>query len=654
MAFTFKEEGTNVAVFDDGKRITTTTPQNAKTSFGFQGDVAPPKTAFQQSQQVQQPTPSPVPTPPAPIESPVAAPVDVKAPTFPEPEAPKIQESFVTGLAEEATRTRAAVEAANTKQIAEADKRINETTQKIQDLEEQQQVLLDTDVSEQLQPFRQELEKTERERLHVTENFEENQKLVNELDTLLTEGNELIAEKRGRFASRASVASSTARAIEDVAARSGVIQAVMSARNGQIAQAFTMIDRSVKAITADRQDRLTYFNTILQFAEGKKGTAQAKLLTLQKDKKDLIKKEVALLERDMVRAEEYAENIKQAMIDPDTALLYAQAGVMLTDSPEAIAEKIGKASYAQEVQNMSNTMALDGFKFLIPGGVVPAGSEKVTLTDSKGVEKSYFKEKSTEDILSEQLARERIKTEGAKRLEILDGIAGQGTATGIEGAEIGTPEHTAQLIDQSSQFGDKRLTQGQLEKIQQAMGALSGIESLNSLLFQGGDNNDGLSLTGPVKGRVRKLITNLGGDVDAAGINSIIQGLIPTVARGIFGEVGVLTDADINNYKKTLANLNNSEDQNRLVSVIMLDVLSRSLENTLITNAQNQTNVSGFADTYESIRNRVDIEKNKLGVTTFSSLDNNDFLESIPEDNLGGSVSSDFNNLLSNFMRIEI
>ena len=41
---------------------------------------------------------------------------------------------------------------------------------------------------------------------------------------------------------------------------------------------------------------------------------------------------------------------------------------------------------------------------------------------------------------------------------------------------------------------------------------------------------------------------------DVAKIRAEITGLIPTVARGIFGEVGVLTDADIENYKKELAN----------------------------------------------------------------------------------------------------
>src|SRR5690606_37317375 len=41
-------------------------------------------------------------------------------------------------------------------------------------------------------------------------------------------------------------------------------------------------------------------------------------------------------------------------------------------------------------------------------------------------------------------------------------------------------------------------------------------------------------------------------NTDAQEINAIIQGAVPNLARGIFGEVGVLTDKDIELYRKTL------------------------------------------------------------------------------------------------------
>lgn len=172
-----------------------------------------------------------------------------------------------------------------------------------------------------------------------------------------------------------------------------------------------------------------------------------------------------------------------------------------------------------------------------------------------------------------------------------------------------TGDPTLDIITGSQRFGDKRLTDSQLEKIQQATNALGSMETLQGLLIQG---RDGVDLTGPLKGRTRTLMTQLGGDADAAAINATIQGLIPTVARGIFGEVGVLTNADIENYKKTVPNLNSTEEQNQLITLVMYDVLSRSVKNTLVTNAQNQANVSGFASTYMDVESRIDTLKSDL------------------------------------------
>lgn len=180
-----------------------------------------------------------------------------------------------------------------------------------------------------------------------------------------------------------------------------------------------------------------------------------------------------------------------------------------------------------------------------------------------------------------------------------------------------TGDAVLDIITGSARYGDKRINDSQLEKIQQAEQALGGLESLQGILMQG---EDGLNLTGPVVGRTRKLLTELGGDTDAKAINAIIQGLIPTVARGIFGEVGVLTDADINNYKKTLPNLTSTEDQNKAVSIIMYDVLSRSLQSTLTTNAQNQANVSGFASTYIETRDKINQLKSEIGITPGSEV----------------------------------
>jgi hypothetical protein len=105
---------------------------------------------------------------------------------------------------------------------------------------------------------------------------------------------------------------------------------------------------------------------------------------------------------------------------------------------------------------------------------------------------------------------------------------------------------------------------------------------------------------------LRTLAAQWGGDSSAAAINATIQGIIPTVARGIFQEVGVLTDQDIENYKRTVPDINKPDAANKLIELVLTKTLERAYADTLITAAQNQTNVSNFADEYENIRSRID------------------------------------------------
>lgn len=405
---TFTQEGGNIVVFKNGKRISTGTPGSAKSQFGFTGKLEDGST-FQLPQDDTQITAPKIDTSQTTdITTPIIAPEITDTPTLPEPKANAVQESFLTSVSETAQKARGTVEEAYNREKEILDKKIEASETKITELTEKEELLLETDIEPLLSPFREELEKSERERLHINENFEANQKLTNELDQLLTEGNNLIRKEKSRFASRTSIARGTAKAIEDVSARAGVIQAVISARNGQINQAFTMINRTVDAINADRKDQLTYFQTILNFYEGQKGKEEDKIITLEKEQRDFIKKEIGLLQSDMKTAEKYAENIKDAMTDPDTALLYAQAGVKLNDSPEEIAKKISQATYSKEVRDLSNSMAVDGFTALTPGQPAPEGTAVVTITDSKGVKKQYYKKTRGSEVFdpsSTQIAR---------------------------------------------------------------------------------------------------------------------------------------------------------------------------------------------------------------------------------------------------------
>lgn len=193
----------------------------------------------------------------------------------------------------------------------------------------------------------------------------------------------------------------------------------------------------------------------------------------------------------------------------------------------------------------------------------------------------------------------------------------------------GSKEYVTATILNSSGY-DKGLDQDQRNSITAATRALNSVDILTGVLngTKKLTNDEAKSIfgdgSGIVQGRLRTLAAGLGGDADAAAINAIITGLIPTVARGIFGEVGVLTDQDIANYRRTVPNLNSPENVNTLVSLVLADTAQKMIGGTLTTAANNRQNVSGFRDDYlNSIAKSESIRSNlgQLSSETTSKLD---------------------------------
>lgn len=87
-------------------------------------------------------------------------------------------------------------------------------------------------------------------------------------------------------------------------------------------------------------------------------------------------------------------------------------------------------------------------------------------------------------------------------------------------------------------------------------------------------------------------------DTNAQTIKAQLNAIIPNLARGVYGEVGVLTDNDIQQYAKTLPNLKSTEDIRNAVLGITVDLIGKSIKRTLEINAANHKDVSGFIDIY--------------------------------------------------------
>jgi hypothetical protein len=106
--------------------------------------------------------------------------------------------------------------------------------------------------------------------------------------------------------------------------------------------------------------------------------------------------------------------------------------------------------------------------------------------------------------------------------------------------------------------------------------------------------------TGPIVGIFRSANP---WDVKAQLLKAQITKIIPGLARGVFGEVGVLTDQDVALYAKTLGTLTSPEEINELLTSAAIKMISNSYEDKLKGMAEGRVNVSGFLPGLIGLRN---------------------------------------------------
>lgn len=115
--------------------------------------------------------------------------------------------------------------------------------------------------------------------------------------------------------------------------------------------------------------------------------------------------------------------------------------------------------------------------------------------------------------------------------------------------------------------------------------------------------------TGPVLWKLKQLNPY---DTDAQVLTASLNALIPNLARGVYGEVGVLTDNDIRQYSKTIPNLTQTNDVNNAVLALTLDTIAWGYKRQLQTLAAAWKDVSWFSGIYESLKAQSDSIKSQI------------------------------------------
>jgi hypothetical protein len=146
-------------------------------------------------------------------------------------------------------------------------------------------------------------------------------------------------------------------------------------------------------------------------------------------------------------------------------------------------------------------------------------------------------------------------------------------------------------IVQASYVWDDAPTQSQEDSLEKFKFTSDRIAELKDLL-------EG-EATGPVMGIIR---SNNPFDEKARLIKAQITKIIPGLARGVFNEVGVLTDPDVRMYSQTIGNLTTPEEVNEALTKAAMDMVAKGFEDKLVTMAKNRKNVSGYLDTLKDIK----------------------------------------------------
>ena len=107
-------------------------------------------------------------------------------------------------------------------------------------------------------------------------------------------------------------------------------------------------------------------------------------------------------------------------------------------------------------------------------------------------------------------------------------------------------------------------------------------------------------------------------DTNAQTIVAQLDSLIPGLARGTYGEVGVLTDNDIAQYSKTVPNLKSTKDVNKAIMAMTLQLIASGYKTKLQNQASGGRDVSGFTGAYQNVMAQVERLKKELGMSTSS------------------------------------
>jgi hypothetical protein len=211
------------------------------------------------------------------------------------------------------------------------------------------------------------------------------------------------------------------------------------------------------------------------------------------------------------------------------------------------------------------------------------------ISDPKGgvLGYAYYDKVSRKLIPGSYVAETKPPTSPLAGVQIPEGQKLKGMTISAEGK----PSYTYGVESEGKPAAT--LLQDQIKILTNLEGANTTLDNIEATLKEAGTS------TGPVIGAARGYNPY---DVVAQSVENMVNSLVPGLARGVFGEVGVLTDRDVDRYKKLIPNMKTDP---KVAQQIMKD-LRQKLDSTKKANLEVWDkagyNVKGFQETESSAK----------------------------------------------------
>jgi hypothetical protein len=297
---------------------------------------------------------------PTSIGSTVNPPSAQGTPTLPNANAPSVADQFNTSLAATLQAQQNQLAQSLQSQQQSYQTKIDALQKQSEQAQHMQELGLASEKSVVGRETQEKQAALEEEQAQFQKNYDARQKLVDQLGTLLTTGQQVIEQMKGTTGLSSIMSPRISQTMADVQGQAGVITATLSAMSDQIGLAQNQLSSSLNAITSIYHDQLAYWDNVISFYNDQEKVADAKASSLSKDQQVYVNAQIQMLHDNISNTQKTTDLISKAFLDPQTALVYSTAGVSLTDSPAQIGQKLATYEAVQVIAKASKTATTSG------------------------------------------------------------------------------------------------------------------------------------------------------------------------------------------------------------------------------------------------------------------------------------------------------